>query len=147
LQAEAIILGTADLTHPAGYVFLQGYPVPFLKRHLRAAWLPSQAMRPTISWPRMWAVPRMRVCWCTSLPQTPVASTCSRPASGGTSGMGYSRTSKVLGAIIVDASMCSAIALPRARVLCPSFSMRAHVDGDDLVCREPGCRTHQLRLA
>ncbi len=26
--------------------------------------------------------------------------------------------------------------------LCPAFSMRAHVDGDDLVRREPGFRAH-----
>src|SRR5262245_51302940 len=86
---------------------------PSLNGHFRAAWRPSLAIRPTISCPRMWAVPRMRVCWCTSLPQTPVASTRSRPASEEMSGMGYSRSSKVLGAIIVDASTCSAIALPR----------------------------------
>ena len=32
-------------------------------------------------------------------------------------------------------------------VLCPAFSVRAHVDGEDFVRREPGLRAHQLRLA
>jgi hypothetical protein len=31
--------------------------------------------------------------------------------------------------------------------LCTSFGMRAHIDGEDLVCREPGFRANQLRLA
>ena len=31
---------------------------------------------------------------------------------------------------------------PRGLPLCPAFSMRAHIDGDDLVRREPGLRAH-----
>jgi hypothetical protein len=45
------------------------------------------------------------------------------------------------------ASMIAVGREPRRQMLCLSFSMRAHINGEDFIRREPGFSTNQFGLA